>query len=167
MNIVNLIKDSPGLEKSYYLYRFIWDDDFLEKLKIGDIYTEKGFLSTTRDPFYSPGIDQNFGLILIKIHIPKKIKGLGLFIENFSMFPKEEEFLIPPYSKLKLLSRDDKFKYHHTNQMSKGNILYKKAKKIILGGNMLLSKRPEMILPELWPVYFAKAKKTIIGNMNI
>ena len=46
--------------------------------------------------------------------------------------------------------------------MDKGNKLYKKAKKIILGGNMLLSKRPEMILPDKWPTYYSKAKKTFI-----
>ena len=31
--------------------------------------------------------------------------------------------------------------------MGKGQELYKKAKKIIPGGTMLLSKRPEMFLP--------------------
>ena len=30
--------------------------------------------------------------------------------------------------------------------------LWKKAKKNILGGNLLLSKRPEMFLPEYWPL---------------
>ena len=36
--------------------------------------------------------------------------------------------------------------------------LWKKAKKKILGGNLLLSKRPEMFLPDYWPTYFKKAK---------
>ena len=35
--------------------------------------------------------------------------------------------------------------------MSTGQKLYKRAKKVIPGGNMLLSKRPEMFLPEKWP----------------
>ena len=63
----------------------------------------------------SPGIKQEFGFILIKINIPKKMKGIGLFVENFSLFPKEEEFLVPPNTKLKLISKDEKFKYYHTN----------------------------------------------------
>ena len=42
--------------------------------------------------------------------------------------------------------------------MSKGQKLYKKAKKIIPGGNQLLSKRPEMFLPNLWPSYYKKSK---------
>lgn len=36
----------------------------------------------------------------------------------------------------------------------KGYKLYKKAKKIIPNGNMLLSKRPENFLPDIWPNYF-------------
>ena len=41
--------------------------------------------------------------------------------------------------------------------MFKGQNLYNKAKKLIPGGTMLLSKRPEMFLPDLWPSYFNKA----------
>ena len=31
---------------------------------------------------------------------------------------------------------------------------------------MLLSKRPEMILPEKWPNYFSKAKKVYISDLD-
>jgi hypothetical protein len=115
VKIVKSIEQAPELNNNYDIYRFIWDDTFLTELKEGDIFVDKGFLSTTRDPFYSPGLNGNFGLVLIKITIPKNKKGVGLFIENFSLFPKEEEFLLPPYSKLKLISKNNKFKYFHTN----------------------------------------------------
>ena len=42
--------------------------------------------------------------------------------------------------------------------MGKGQKLYIKAKSIVAGGNMLLSKRPEMFLPEKWPLYFSKTQ---------
>ena len=115
IKIVKSIEHAPELTNNYDIYRFIWDDSFLTGLKEGDIFIDKGFLSTTRDPFYSPGLNGNFGLVLIKITIPKNKKGVGLFIENFSLFPKEEEFLLPPYAKLKLISKNSKFKYYHTN----------------------------------------------------
>lgn len=117
-NINNLSKgiiSSPPLKKNYYLYRFIWNDDFMRGLKINDIFIDKGFLSTTRDPFYSPGLENKFGLILFKIKISPK-ENVGLLIENFSLFPKEEEFLLPPGSKFKLLSKNDNFKYYHINK---------------------------------------------------
>jgi hypothetical protein len=114
-NISNQMISIDSLEKDYYFYRFIVDDKFIKNLKIGDYYEDKGFLSTTRDPFYSPGLSLDFGIILMKINIPKKIKGSGLFIENFSLFPKEEEYLLNPNMRLKLISKDEKFKYYHIN----------------------------------------------------
>jgi len=114
-NIVKCIENSPELSNDYDLYRFVWDDSFINNLNEGDIFIDKGFMSTTRDPFYSPGINGTFGLILIKIKIPKNKKGVGLFIENYSLFHKEEEFLLPPYSKIKLISKNNNFKYFHIN----------------------------------------------------
>jgi glutamate-1-semialdehyde 2,1-aminomutase len=50
--------------------------------------------------------------------------------------------------------------------MSIGQELYKKAKKLIPGGTMLLSKRPEMFLPDLWPSYFSKAKGCKVWDLE-
>ena len=50
--------------------------------------------------------------------------------------------------------------------MSKGQKLYKRAKQIIPGGNMLLSKRPEMFLPEKWPSYFSKSKGCKVWDLD-
>ncbi len=50
--------------------------------------------------------------------------------------------------------------------MGKGQELYKKAKKLIPGGTQLLSKRPEMFLPEQWPAYYEKAKGCEIWDLD-
>lgn len=50
--------------------------------------------------------------------------------------------------------------------MGKGQELYKKAKTLIPGGTMLLSKRPEMFLPDQWPSYFSKAKGCKIWDLD-
>lgn len=47
-----------------------------------------------------------------------------------------------------------------------GQALYERAKKVIPGGTMLLSKRPEMFLPERWPSYFSKAKGCKIWDLD-
>jgi glutamate-1-semialdehyde 2,1-aminomutase len=52
------------------------------------------------------------------------------------------------------------------SNMSKGQKLYKRAKEIIPGGNMLLSKRPEMFLPEKWPSYFSKSKGCHVWDLD-
>ena len=49
---------------------------------------------------------------------------------------------------------------------NKGTELYKKAKTLIPGGTMLLSKRPEMFLPEHWPAYFSKSKGCRVWDLD-
>lgn len=50
--------------------------------------------------------------------------------------------------------------------MGTGQKLWRRAKKIIPGGNMLLSKRAEMFLPEQWPAYFSKAKGCKVWDLD-
>lgn len=50
--------------------------------------------------------------------------------------------------------------------MGTGQKLWKRAKQVIPGGNMLLSKRAEMFLPELWPAYFSKAKGCKVWDLD-
>ena len=47
-----------------------------------------------------------------------------------------------------------------------GQNLYSKAKQIIPGGTQLLSKRPEMFLPNLWPSYYSKAKGYNVWDLD-
>ena len=120
--VIKVMDKMDGFEEDYYFYRFVWDDKFIKHLEVGDHFIDKGFLSTTRDPFYSPGMNMDFGLILLKINIPKSMKGVGLFVENFSMFPKEEEFLLKPGSKFKLVGKNNNFEYKHINEKFERNI---------------------------------------------
>ena len=55
----------------------------------------------------------------------------------------------------------DNNKYIKRNEGSticEGQKIWRRAKRVIPGGNMLLSKRPEMFLPGNWPAYYSKAK---------
>ena len=49
---------------------------------------------------------------------------------------------------------------------TKGSIMWNRAKEIIPGGTQLLSKRPEMFLPKLWPSYYRKAKGVDIWDLD-
>ena len=44
--------------------------------------------------------------------------------------------------------------------------LWSKAKKIIPGGNMMLSKKPDLFLPEKWPAYFSKTKGCKVWDLD-
>jgi len=65
-----------------------------------------------------------------------------------------------------LFSANSKIKRNEGALMGKGQKLWKRAIGIIPGGNMLLSKRAEMFLPEQWPAYFSKSKGCQVWDLN-
>ena len=61
---------------------------------------------------------------------------------------------------------NNNIKRNEGSEIKTGQKLYKRAKKIIPGGTMLLSKRPEMFLPDKWPSYFSKAKGCKVWDLD-
>jgi glutamate-1-semialdehyde aminotransferase len=51
-------------------------------------------------------------------------------------------------------------------RQNKGQALYNKAKRIIPGGTQLLSKRPEMFLPDKWPAYYSRCKGIHVWGLD-
>jgi len=49
---------------------------------------------------------------------------------------------------------------------SAGVALYNHAKSLIPGGTQLLSKRPEMFAPDVWPAYYSKAKGCRVWDLD-
>lgn len=50
--------------------------------------------------------------------------------------------------------------------MNSGLKLWKRALKVIPGGNGLLSKRPQRYAPDLWPTYFQKTKGVFVWDLD-
>ncbi len=70
------------------------------------------------------------------------------------------------YTNHDIFEKNLHFKRNDGFDMNKGMKLYSRAKKVIPGGNMLLSKRPEMFLPGKWPSYYSKAKGCEIWGID-
>jgi glutamate-1-semialdehyde 2,1-aminomutase len=47
-----------------------------------------------------------------------------------------------------------------------GAKLYEQAKRVIPGGTQLLSKRPELFLPDHWPAYYSRAKGCSVWDLD-
>lgn len=136
-----LILNAPSFDKRYIVYRFVQTDEFLSSLKTNDTYIEKGFMSTTRDPFYQ-NKEYKFGWILLKIKLPENIKGCALCIEPVSMFHNEQEIILPPNTHLKLLRKDDESIYYHTDKS------ITKQVRTMYEFEMLVDKNPRILMPE-------------------
>lgn len=61
-------------------------------------------------------------------------------------------------SKKKIRMINSKFELNEGSSMNLGQKYWKRALNIIPNGNMFFSKRPDLLLPKKWPVYFSKSK---------
>jgi glutamate-1-semialdehyde aminotransferase len=53
-----------------------------------------------------------------------------------------------------------------SNFNGSGQKLYQRAKTLIPGGTQLLSKRPELFAPDIWPAYYSKAKGAKVWDLD-
>jgi hypothetical protein len=102
LKLDTIIKESPKLKTDQILFRFISDDTFLKTETNNGIFIDKGFVSTTRNPIMKLA-KANFGNIMMRIYVPKKHSDKYISLESISLFPDEQEILLPRGSKLKLL----------------------------------------------------------------
>ena len=65
-----------------------------------------------------------------------------------------------------LFAANARFSRNEGLTMGEGQKLWRRAKRVIPGGNMLLSKRSEMFLPDQWPAYFTKAKGCRVWDLE-
>ena len=162
-NMNKLIVESPPFDKDYTVYRFIKTDEHLRHLKVGDIYEEPGFTSSTRDPFYKPE-KYLFGLILTKIKIPKNEKGVALLMEPYSHFHEEQEVLFAPSTKFELISKDSDTIYYHTDPKFTQKIKTRYGFRYV-GNNFSMVERPEYEDKQN-PIDFLEINRLEIGDIE-
>ena len=126
-----------------------------------------------------------------KEHVTSSLRGSGLFktanfqnSEDFSSlrwtidYPDDldslssllpADFIDMDFSTLVRLGvgiRDPKRQRNEGMFLNEGQKLWSRAKGVIPGGSMLLSKRAEMFLPEQWPAYYSKAKGIRVWDLE-
>ena len=101
-------------------------------------------------------VDEEQDFILIKKN-NKEIKKTNITLQDIIKLNNEDP---------KLFQLNSNVKRNEGSLLNKGQKLWKRAKNIIPGGNMLLSKRPEMYLPLKWPTYFSKAKGCYVWDIE-
>tara|TARA_B100000242_G_scaffold283532_1_gene245895 strand:+ start:840 stop:2876 length:2037 start_codon:yes stop_codon:yes gene_type:complete len=102
-------------------------------------------------------VDEPEDLEVIRF-VVKKFKGL----QDFSW----EDVIILQQKYPEIFKKNKRFARNEGSKINTGQKLYKRAKKVIPGGNMLLSKRPEMFLPNGWPAYFSKSKGCRVWDLD-
>ena len=111
---------------------------------------------------------QNFSSERWTVDEKKDFNVIKNIIENFSpnLHFSWSEVINLKNRKPFLFEENSSIKRNEGSQLGAGQKLYKRAKQIIPGGTMLLSKRPELFLPENWPSYFSKAKGCKVWDLD-
>jgi hypothetical protein len=110
----NAIKAAPGVSEPTIVYRGIRGNglDFFNSLKSGDVFQDKGFISTTLDTqiaFDFATAGNLYEGVVMKIKLPIGSKGLfpaGVTGLDFAGY--ESEFILPRDSKLKIVNNKGK-----------------------------------------------------------
>tara|TARA_A100001015_G_scaffold311538_1_gene414983 strand:+ start:1834 stop:3864 length:2031 start_codon:yes stop_codon:yes gene_type:complete len=76
------------------------------------------------------------------------------------------EKIVSSIKEQKILLSNKNLKRNEGSSMTVSKKLWRRAKKIIPGGNMFLSKRPELFHPEKWPAYFKRSKGINIWDID-
>lgn len=95
-------------EENYTVYRGTYARYGVENVKLGEVFVlDKGFSSSS----FAESITEDFsgvdGDVLYRIRVPKG-KKVGAYIDKYSTFKGEEEFLFKPNTKFRLLKIDSK-----------------------------------------------------------
>lgn len=105
--------------------------------------------------------------IRITLDEPKDLVVLNSIAEYFGHFDfsiRDLDYL----SKLKpeIFKQNAMIERDEGSRMSSGEKLWKRAQNVIAGGNMLLSKRPDMFLQKGWPTYFSKTVGCYVWDLD-
>ena len=110
----------------------------------------------------------DYSNIRITLDYEEDLTVLKKILNNFSPridFDMDE--IINFYHKNKeSFKMNKKYQRNETININSGQKLLSRAKKIIPGSNMLLSKRSDMFLPDYWPSYYEKARGCFVWDLD-
>jgi hypothetical protein len=110
------IEYAPPLDSPITVYRGVKGNglDFFEALKVGDVYSDKGFSSTSLDPAmgakFANAESGMYQGIVLRMKLPAGTQGVfpASVTGIESQFSREAEFLLPRDSKFKILNNEGK-----------------------------------------------------------
>jgi glutamate-1-semialdehyde 2,1-aminomutase len=128
------------------------------------------FFYTNKEIFRSINLEGDHDYSKVRLTLDEK-NDLVVLKNVFLEFNQSADFefndLINLYNtKPELFMENNSISRNEGAILGDGQKLWKRAKTIIPGGNMLLSKRSEMFLPDRWPSYFSKAKGVSVWDLD-
>ena len=131
-------------------------------------YIKRELLNNNHDKYIIPVDTNNYlNIDLNTLHLSIDTKGDYKLVKNIfeNIYHSNNNFTY--HDVLSYLNANPKvFELQNIKEKNLGVELYNQAKQIIPGGTQLLSKRPEMFLPDQWPSYYQKANGIEITTLD-
>ncbi len=112
--------------------------------------------------------DENLSDLRLTVDNPEDFEVIKNIFEKFDpdIYFDFKDILLLKDEQPDLFLENSQIKRNQGHIMNTGQKLWMRAKRAIPGGNMLLSKRPEMFLPDHWPVYFKKTDGCRVWDLD-
>lgn len=146
--LVTANKEATNLSDNEHVTPYIRNSKKFKKYNYSND-TDFSFLRLTLD-------EQNDLDVLNKVFFEMKGNSKFTFKDIISVFNKKPE----------VFNQNMNIKRNEGSTLNNGQKLYKKALNLIPGGTMLLSKNPDLFLPEKWPVYFSKTSGCKVWDLE-
>jgi len=138
-------------------------DQALDREHVTPYLRREGLFRT--GAFYN---DEDLSSLRWTVDEPTDFEVVSNVFDHFSpnIYFSWREVLSLQYERPDLFLANQNINRNEGASMGQGQKLWKRAKNVIPGGNMLLSKRAEMFLPDLWPAYFSKANGCQVWDLD-
>ena len=139
-----------ALEKSYFNAKSLYEKEHVTPyIKKNNFFSKYNVINKIDLSNIRLTVDYVEDLIIVKKIISQIKNKADYSLENvIKIINKDKE----------IMNLNSNYKRNTGSKNSENQKLWERAKTIIPGGNMLISKRPERFLPLGWPTYFTKAK---------
>ncbi len=156
-----------GLDIEVFSFKRLSEAFKLAKKKY-DIEHVTPFIIRKSKKKFNFALKKNFSNFRLTLDEKVDLKVLNNVFEKLKYFLYfKTEDLLRLITKQKSIFQDNiTIKRNIGSKLGTGQKLWRRAINIIPGGNMLLSKRPEMFLPDLWPAYFSKSKGCNVWDLD-
>lgn len=109
---------------------------------------------------------KNLQDVRITLDEPEDLAVIRGVLEKVGRMALHEEIDRLAMEQPELFLANSHLKRNEGSALDSGQKMWRRAQKVIAGGNMLLSKRPDMHLPDKWPTYFSRAKGCRVWDLD-
>ena len=126
------------------------------------------YIIKNMDKNYNFKLTKNYSKIRVTLDEKQDLENLRYIFKRFNNLSKInlKSIIQVMKNKFKINNGNYNLGRNAGSSLNKGQKLWRRAINTIPGGNMLLSKRPEMFLPNIWPTYFSKSSGCNVWDLD-